>query len=134
MNKSLVFFLIFILHLSLIAQKPKGRYFNQIEGTTWQFSKNSKVENISVLSNFGLRLLNGDKESDENKTLIWTFNNTLIIESFEPSTEKKTIILQCNYIHSPKERTLKLMIKNQEVKFNYVSISTGSYVEFSKIK
>lgn len=134
MNKSLAIFLIFILHLSLIAQIPKGRYFNQIEGTTWQFSKNSKIENISGLSNFGLRLLDRDKESYENKTLIWTFNNTLIIESFEPSTEKKTIILQCNYIHSPKERTLKLMIKNQEVKFNYVSISTGSYVEFSKIK
>ena len=134
MKKTFFVFLVSILNMSLFAQVPQGMYFNDIEGSTWQSSELVEKETISDLKYFGLSKIEIDLNSFISNSIIWTFNKTLKIESLDANTKKRSLILECKYVHIEESNTLKLQIENQEVEFSYVPISTGSYVGFTKKK
>jgi hypothetical protein len=131
MKKALIVFLISIMNLSLFAQAPKGRYFNDIDGTIWQSTEQVDKETISDLKYFGLSIIEVDLNSLKSNSIIWTFNETLKIESLDFNTKKRSLILECKYVHDEKKRTLKLLIENQELEFSYVPVSTGAFVGFT---
>jgi len=122
------------MNLSLFSQIPKGRYFNDIEGTLWQSSKEVDKETISGLKEFGLSIVEIDTDSLKSNSIIWTFNETLKIESLDATTKERTLIFECKYVHDEGKKTLKLLIENEEIEFSYVPVSTGAYVGFTKKK
>lgn len=132
MKKSLLVSLILISNLSLFAQAPKGRYFNNIEGTIWQSSAQVDKEAISELKNFGLSIIEITTDSLRSNSIIWTFNETLKIDSLDVITKERTLILECKYVHSEENKTLELLIEDQKFQFDYLPISTGAHVRFTK--
>ncbi|MBQ0732756.1 hypothetical protein [Aquimarina celericrescens] len=134
MKKVLLAFLILLMNLSLFAQAPKGRYFNDIEGTIWQSSKQVDKETISDLKDFGLSIVEIDADSLKSNSIIWTFNETLKIEYLDINTKKRTLVLDCKYVHNEENKTLELLIENQKVEFSYVPVSTGAYIGLTKKK
>jgi len=108
-----------------------GRYFNDIKGSIWQSSKQVDKKTISELKDFGLSIVEIDADSLKSDLNIWTFNETLKIESLDTNTKKRSLILECKYVHNQENKTLKLLIENQEIEFSYVPVSTGAYVGFT---
>lgn len=132
MEKALLLFLLLIINLSLFAQTPSGRYFNEIEGTTWQLSTLVDKETFSDLNEFELSLVEIDIDSLKSNSIIWTFNETLKIESIDAATKERTLIFECKYVHDEESKTLKLQIENEEIEFSYIPVSTGAFVRFTK--
>lgn len=132
MKKALLLFLILIINLSLFAQTPKGRYFNEIDGTTWQSSTLVNKETISDLNEIELSIVEIDIDSLKSNSIIWTFNETLKIEAIDAATKARTLILECKYVHDEESKTLKLQIENEEIEFSYIPVSTGAFVRFTK--
>lgn len=122
------------MNLSLFSQIPKGRYFNGIEGTVWQSTKQVDKELISDLKEFGLSIVEIDADSLKLNSIIWTFNETLKIESLDATTKERTLIFEYKYVHDKENKTLKLLIENEEIEFSYAPISTGAYVGFTKMR
>lgn len=120
------------MNLSLFAQTPKGRYFNEIEGTTWQSSTLVDKETCSDLNEFELSIVEIDTDSLKSNSIIWTFNETLKIESIDEATKERTLIFECKYVHDEESKTLKLQIENEEIEFSYIPVSTGAFVRFTK--
>lgn len=120
--------------MSLFSQVPQGRYFNKIQGTIWQSSEQADKETCSDLKDFGLSIIEIEVDSLKSSSFIWTFNETLKIESFDSDEEERILILECKHLHDKENKTLKLIIDNKQLEYNYVPVSTGAYVGFTKKK
>jgi len=134
MNKPVLILLLSIMNLSIYAQVPEGRYFENIEGTKWLASISIDSKTISELKDFGLSIMETEPDRPKSNSTIWSFNETLKIESIDAKTKQKTLVLECKYVHDHSRRTLKLLFDNHASEFTYTSVSTGAYIGFRKKK
>lgn len=134
MKKERLVFLLLLMNLSLFSQVSKGRYFNEIGGTIWQTSVRVDTHTISDLKNFGLSIVEMDVDSLKSDSNIWTIDETIKVENLDAKTKKRTLILECEYIHNKEEKTLELLIENRNIKFSYVPVSTGAHIGFTRRK
>lgn len=132
MKKIFFFFLISLISSGLFAQVPEAKYFNKIEGSVWQTAEQIDQETIADLKEFGLSILETDLNPLKSNAIIWTFTKTLTIESLDAHTKKKSLLLECPYLHNRENKTLTLVIDNQKLVYSYVPVSTGAYVGFTK--
>lgn len=123
-----------MMNLGLFAQVPEGRYFTNIEGTIWQSSIRLDQKTIPRLEEFGLTIVEREIGSLTSNNILWSFDETLKIESYNAQSKETAPILECTYVHNEKNKTLKLLIEGQELEFSYVPVSTGAYVGFRKKK
>jgi len=134
MTKLFLLFTISFWSLIMFSQTPQGRYFDEINGTTWSSSETINESSISEIKNIGLRLVEFPVDSLKQTTLIWTFGKQLKIESYDPLTKKRSAILNCKYEHLKANRTLKLHLPNKDIEFAYLAVSTGNYVGLTRKK
>jgi len=132
MKKILLIFLILFVNLGLFSQSNKDLYFNDIEETVWQSSENIEKEAVFELKNFGLSLIEKNADSLKSNSILWTFNETLVVESLDSTSKQRALIFECEYVHNQKNRTLKLLFENRELEFQYVPVSTGFYIGFTR--
>jgi len=132
-NKLLI---IFILGLNsiVIGQLPVGRYFKNIEGTTWQTQ--TKIDSASIISKirFELIILEFDVDSIQSNSIIVTFDKKVKIEKYSAISKNREVILECSYENDEQFHILTLIIGDEEVKYLYAPTSTGSMVQFFEMK
>ncbi len=120
---------------SLVAygQLPDGMYFEKINGTAWQ---SIEIDTSVILNskNIGLVFVQVNIDSIKSNTTLWTFNEKLVIISYNCITKEKQVVFECRYEHDKVNKILKLFFDNEIIEFNYLTISTGSYVGLSRKK
>ena len=134
MKKALLLIVLSIINSGLFAQVPKGRYFDDINGTVWKASVQIDKDHLPELKEFALIIIEKEVSTLQENTIIWTFGETLRIESLDANTQERTLILECKYSHDTANKTFKILLRDQVFDFSYLPESSGRYISFHKEK
>ncbi|WP_338812985.1 hypothetical protein V9L05_16790 [Bernardetia sp. Wsw4-3y2] len=134
MKKIILALAISIWSFSTFAQTPKGLYFDELNETVWLSSVINSQSDILESKFLGLRLVEIEIDLIQQNTTLWSFGEKLKTKSYNAATKERKIIFECNYEHNKDNRTLKLFLDNKMVEFNYLPVSTGSYVQLTQVK
>ena len=134
MKSSILIIIILFLSFDAFSQIPQGRYFDDIEGANWTTSIDLNNEKITDLNKIALTIIETDLDSIKSNITIWSFDQTLKIESYNLSSKERTLILNCKYKQDRNNKILKLYVENMELEFSYVFSSNGAFTMLTKKK
>jgi len=108
------------------AQIPNGLYFENINGTKWSGTKIIDESGFFKYEDFSLSLLKTKLDSATDIKCRWLFyeKNVSLIS-------KQDTLCKLEYKIDKDERNIYFKSKVDSISFEYVSVSTGSFVEFS---
>lgn len=116
------------------AQVPKGRYFQDIKGTSWVTSTFNDSSNFQGLKEIGLRIFESSIDSLKGEIYLWTFGEQLSIDAYEPDSGKRFTLILCNYMNDELSKTITIDFNGEQLHFDYISVSTGGFVILSRKK
>ncbi|MBI4945040.1 MAG: hypothetical protein HY840_01415 [Bacteroidetes bacterium] len=115
------------------SQDLGGRYFMDIKDTKWTSSKVFLNTTILKEPEIGLWLYEGPIDSLKTSCILWIFTDSLSIKYHNANSKKDSTMLTYKYENNYKTRTLILKLNQMDsLKYNYSSISTGSYIALRK--
>lgn len=134
MKFKLLIIFYWILNVVAWGQHKNGRYFQSINGTSWQSESFIDSSNFTTKNEFYLSLVETDLDAIKHNRILWTFNNKLKIERYNEVLKRHELLFECAYEIDENSHTLTLKKNNESVKYSYVSVSTGAMIGFKKIK
>ncbi len=130
MKKVIFLFLLYLTYSTMFSQGFGGRYFEEIKGTTWQSDTPISFETLLKAEEIGLTLMEMDIDSLKGNSVLWTFNDSLKIETYNATTKARTTILDCPY--KKDSQTLSLFLDEQIMEFEYSTVSSEAFVLLTK--
>ncbi len=114
--------------------QPQGYYFKDIKGTSWVSSGYIKDMTILNENEIGLSIIKSPILDSLQKT-IWLFSDSLTLKYYDITSNNYKTLFACMYFNDEKDKTISFQLNNgTEMKFEYNSVSTGSYVVLRREK
>ena len=108
-----------------IGQNLDGLYFEDLPGTVWISGANILDPNFIKPEGFEISLLKKTTISENLNALIWKFSDNKIL-----ITSNSDSIMTLNYEIDRINKKVKFKNSIDSISFNYISVSTGSFVSF----
>lgn len=132
MRQYIIVFILMLSSISGFSQTPKGYYFMDIKGTAWLSSGNIVDSAILDAAEMSLSIHKLSVIDTLSKN-VWIFADSLTIKFYDATSKIYKTILTCKYHNNESEKILLLQLNNgREIKFEYVPVSTGSFIYLYK--
>jgi hypothetical protein len=118
-----------ISSLASMAQTPKGRYFDSLQGSVWLSTEQVNDSSIFGKYEIGLQLCGSPLKTLKKNTMLWIFTDSLRVYYHNAVTCKDSVVMTCTYEHNKKTHEILLYLSgHRNLAYHYTSVSTGSYV------
>jgi hypothetical protein len=133
LKPSLAIICLLVLSCCSVAQVPKAKYFDSLQGSVWLSTEQVNDSSIFGKYEIGLQLWELPLEALKKNTMVWIFTDSLRVQYHNAATHKDSTVFTCKYEQNKPNHEIQLFLARQRIlAYHYNSISTGSYVMLTR--